>query len=342
VRKKNLVRNILFLLIFLVVIIVVFEVLFRVAGFKPDLQAVKPTVTVEPEGSFFQADSNVGYINQPGRYLLHFPYNYACVCTHDSEGHRITRPIQENEKYSEREQVWIFGCSNTYGWSLNDWQAYPYKLQQMNPSRNVISYAVTGFGTVQSLLQLQVDLQNRPPPSLVILAYFAMHDRRNIMSASRRKSGTVYNYLGPMVQPYAYFDKHDSLVINKPIDIEYNRVPLSGHSSLVHFVERAVNTILFRLSNSQDVSLALILEMDKLCKAHNIPFVVAGIAEDNRTSKILSRCAERGLLTVDISLSNHSGVFSNDPYDGHPNAIANSYYAGKLNQFLHDKHLIPE
>ena len=161
------------------------------------------------------------------------------------------------------------------------------------------------------------------------------------MSASRRKTVTVYNYMGLTVQPYAYFDRYDSLVINKPTDIEYNRVPLSSRSSLVHFVERAVNTISFKLSNSQDLSLAIILEMDKICRANKIPFVIAGIAQDKRTSKMLSKCDERGIRTVDISLSNHSGIFSNDPYDGHPNAIANSYYAGKLNQYLRDNHLIP-
>ncbi|MBE0647860.1 MAG: hypothetical protein IH596_08755 [Bacteroidales bacterium] len=325
---------------FLVFLLFACEIGLRVIGFKPDILSKGPTIRLEPPGNFFIKDSVVGYGNKPGTYKLWFTDDYFCINTNDSAGCRITKPLQDYPLYEGKESIWLYGCSNSYGWSLNDWEAYPYKLQQKNPEINLINFSVTGFGTIQALLQLQRELLVLPKPKMVIVAYAALHDGRNTMTATRRKAATVYNFLGPLVQPYGKID-HDSLIISTPIDVVYNRMPLNEYSALIYFVERAVNNIINKLSSGHNVSKAIILRLNDICIKNNIVFVVAGIASDNDTFEMLDFCRSKGIRAVDISLSNHSGVFSNDPYDGHPNAIANSYYAGKLNQYLHAEHLVP-
>ncbi|MFH1161443.1 MAG: hypothetical protein V1733_10925 [bacterium] len=340
-KKRSLFVKLVLSGIFLLFLLFCSEVGLRVIGFKPDVLSKGPQIRVEPQGHFFLKDSVTGYGNKPGTFQLWFTDDYFCVCTNDSTGCRITKPLQDYPRFAGKESIWIYGCSNSYGWSLNDWETYPYKLQQMNPEVNVINFSITGYGTIQSLLQLQRDLPVLPLPKLVIVAYAALHDGRNTMTATRRKSATVYNFLGPLIQPYGQLDKHDSLIINKPIDIVYNRVPFSEHSALIYFVERAVNNISNKWSNGHRVSKAILLKMDRICVEKGIILIIAGIASDDETFDMLDFCQSNGIHTVDISLSNHSGVFSNDPYDGHPNPIANSYYAGKLNQYLHAQHLVP-
>gem|GEM_PF-3558343 len=109
---------------------------------------------------------------------------------------------------------------------------------------------------------------------------------------------------------------------------------------MIHFIERVVNTLKSHPEYNQKVSKALIEKIKKLCLENKIHFVLAGIASDRKTLEMLNYFNSRGTLVTDISLSNKSGIFSNDPYDGHPNAYANSYYANKLYNFLIKNKLI--
>lgn len=340
-KKRKLVLKLVLSTVFFVFLLFLCEIGLRILGFRPDVLAKGPTIRVEPPGHFFIRDSLVGYGNKPGTFKLWFTTDYFCVNTNDSAGCRITKPLQDYPLFAGKESIWIYGCSNTYGWSLNDWETYPYRLQKMNQEVNIINFSVTGFGTIQSLYQLERDLVVLPNPRLVIVAYASLHDGRNTMTATRRKAATVYNFLGPLVQPYGKLDRKDTLVICRPVNILYNRVPFSDRSALVHFVERAINNITNRWSDSHRVSEAIILRMSRICADHQIRFLVAVIANDPQSSAMLDFCHDQGILCVDISLSNRSGIFSNDPYDGHPNPVANAYYAGKLNQYLHDHYLVP-
>jgi len=340
-KKSGLFVKLVFFGFFCIFLLFCCEIGLRIIGFRPDVLSKGPQIRVEPPGHFFIKDSITGYGNKPGTIKLWFTDDYFCVNTNDSSGCRITKPLRDYPRFAGKESIWIYGCSNSYGWSLNDWETYPYKLQQMNPGINVINFSVTGYGTIQSLLQLQRDLPGLPQPEIVIVAYASLHDGRNTMTATRRKAATVYNFLGPLIQPYGELVHHDSLIIHKPIHIVYNRVPLSEYSALIYFVERAVNNIANKWSDGHKVSKAIILRMNKICVEKGIVLIVAGIASDDDTFDMLDYCKSRGIHTVDIALSNHSGVFSNDPYDGHPNPVANSYYAGKLNQYLHEQRLVP-
>jgi len=150
--------------VFWVYIILIFiitcEIGLRFMGFRPDYKAKGPIISVEPKGSFFQPDTIVGYANKPGRFYLHFTPDYTCICTHDSDGNRITEPVADKKNIQNKKSIWIFGCSNTYGWSLNDWQSYPYKLHSLSPEFQIINFGVTGYGTIQSYLKLEHELNH--------------------------------------------------------------------------------------------------------------------------------------------------------------------------------------
>src|SRR5262249_47513236 len=71
----------------------------------------------------------------------------------------------------EGRELWIFGDSFSYGWSVDDAQAYPWLLQRAFPGHRVVNFAVGGYGTLQALLELRAALRDAPAPALVVLAH---------------------------------------------------------------------------------------------------------------------------------------------------------------------------
>ena len=340
-KFKKILFYFLFILISLILVFIVGEIGLRLIGFKPDNTDPRSLVRVEPGGKYYRADDYLGYTHVAGKYRVFLQYNYSFITTHDSNTLRITHPIIQDSAYAAKDKIWIFGCSITHGWSINDWETYPWRIQQDFPSYEVINYGVSGYGTIHSLLQLKRNLAIKKKPRIVILAYMSMHDVRNTLTANRRKAATVYNFLGPICQPYASLDKSGKLVIYKPVDVVYHPVPLNTVSALIHFLERAFNALEARFSNSHEVTRALISEINDICVQNNIVFILAGVDGDSQTREMLGYFKKKGVNTIDISIDNKSGKFNNLPYDAHPNGLANAIYARKLEDFISQHKLLP-
>jgi len=337
-------KKFLFFLIFLLILLLVMgiagEIGVRLFGFKPDLADPRSLVRVVPGGKYYRADNYLGYTHLPGRYTVYLPGGYSFITTHDSNTLRVTHPIYEDPQYAPKDKLWIFGCSVTHGWSINDRETYPWRLQQAFPGYEVVNYGVSGYGTIHSLLQLKRDLAEKKKPRVVILAYMSMHDARNTLTANRRKAASVYNFLGPVCQPYASLDKNGRLVISSPVDVVYHKVPFNTVSAFIHFLERAFNTIEAKFSNSHEVTRAIIQEMYDMCKKDSITFILAGLDNERLTNEMLEYFHKQGILTIDISVDNRSGKYSNLPYDAHPNGLANAVYAHKLGEFIRKNNLL--
>lgn len=339
-KRKKLIFYSSFIVILLLVVFIIGEIGIRLLGFKPDNVDPRTLVRVVPGNKFYQPDSNLGYSNIPGKFRVFLTGGYSFSAIHGENTLRITHPQEEDSLFLPKEKIWILGCSNTYGWSINDNDIYPWRLQLAFPQYEVVNYGVCGYGTVHSLLQLKHDLAVRQKPKLVIYSYFYMHDDRNTLTVNRRKAATKYNFLGPICQPYASFDNDGRLVIMKPVDVDYNPVPFDDVSALIHFLERVYNTLEARFSNSKEVTRAIIDEMYKICKKENIVFVLAGIDDNSGTTEMLKYFQSRGVPTVDISVNNEGKKYNNLPFDSHPNSLAHEVYSQKLENFIMKNNLL--
>jgi hypothetical protein len=101
--------------------------------------------------------------------------------THGPDTLRITHP-PNGPTSAARPQIWIFGCSFTHGWSLSDEQTYPWQVQRRIPEYEVVNFGVSGYGTVQSLIQFREALEQRSRSDVAIIAYASFHDERNTFS----------------------------------------------------------------------------------------------------------------------------------------------------------------
>lgn len=333
-------RRFLFVLIIFFFIVVanlsIAEIILRKKGLTRWSDG-QPSITWIPAERYHTGHPTLGYITRPGEFRFSFtrPSGYTFKSTHLSNGLRITHPLAtyggENKK-----EIWVFGCSITQGWTVNDEESYPWLLQEKFADYEVVNFGVDGYSTAQSLLQFREGLASGKRPALVILSYGNFHDQRNTLTRSwlklRLTNGAGQAY-GRVKLPYATLAKENKAeIFYKPM--EYQLVPLLRHSALANYLDDQLNEELEETYNSVEVSQALIDDFSKTCKANGIEFVLAGIISTPQTAAMLERFSAQGIRAIDISADLNRPGFTNMPYDGHPSALAHEEYARKLEEFL--------
>jgi hypothetical protein len=316
----------------IVVILVLAEAFTRMKGFTP-LPSPLLFISMEPPGNYFIPHSTRGYAYPPGEFKVTVPGLHSFKVTHASNGLRITHPLAKGTPGNKKE-IWIFGCSFTHGWGLNDEETYPWLLQRGLPEYEVVNFGVDGYGTVQSLLQLQETLASGRKPAIVVLSYASFHDPRNVLVRSWKKAVLMNSHLGALNFPYATLGPDSRLVLrNEPL--QYAGLALLRYSALANFLDNRYNASTEESYDSHNVSRAVVNEYWTLCKSNGIEFVLAGILPSSLTSNMLQFFDEKGAMTVDIGVD--LGLSENLAPDGHPSAIANKQFAQKLETFLRAK-----
>jgi len=313
--------------------IVAAELMARCAGYQP-FRPGEIRISVEPGGRLYQRHSEFGYVALPGTFRVTLRGGYSFRVTHLPDGRRITRPLETYGSPRTEPEIWVFGCSYTYGWSLSDEETYAWLAQERLPGHEVVNFGQNGYGTVQSLIQFQSAIRDRRIPQVAILAYLSMHDQRNTMSRGFRKCLVPWHRFGVFAVPSARLGVGGHIV-SRVVGVEYLEWPGMRYSSLVHLLETTYNRrIATWLARSHSVTKGAIAEFYRLASENRVQFVVAGIGPDGATRDMLVGCRRKGILTVDISVDPRNPVNTNLPHDPHPSAVANRKYADGLVSFL--------
>lgn len=313
--------------------LVLAEVGARLLGYRP--WTVQPAdIRVEPGGRFFAHHPTLGYTHLPGEFRVTLAGTYVFKATNLENSLRVTRPLKSYNADRRAPEVWVFGDSVTYGWSVNDEESYPWLLQEKLPDHAVVNFGVSGYGNVHSLIQFREALQKAArPPKVVVMAYASWHDVRNTFIRARRKMLVSSRSLGPVNQPYSRLSADGKPEIFMDT-VEYREFPLMRYSALMHAIEEAYNSYEERHARSHEVTKAIFKEMIELCQAHGIEAVVAGLTSDATTKSMLAYCEGQGARTLSIYVDRHLKENNNLPYDSHPSALAHRRYAEKLEAFL--------
>ena len=312
------------------------EIYARVKGYKP-WAPVPADIRVTPGNRFFEKDPVLGYKQIPGQFVVTLKGVFNFRVTHLPNGYRITHPLDTYGGTNKRDEIWIFGCSYTHGWSLNDDETYSWLLQKRFPEYEVVNFGVEGYGTTHSLLQFREAIKHKRP-KVAVLAYVNFHDERNTFLRGRRKAIKDWNRLGPLVQPFARLDSRGNLVYGMDA-VEYREFPLMRYSAFSHYLELNYNGWEERYARSRNVSEALITQMAAEAKEHGVKFLVAGLEYNTPTRRMLKFLEEHGIRGIDASVDLGIKGNSNAPYDGHPSARANKVYADRLETVLRAEYL---
>src|SRR5262245_33331422 len=90
-------------------------------------------IRFEPGGTFYKLHPTLGYTHLPGVHTVTLEDGFAWVATHMENDLRVTHPLNSYDPSSTKEEIWVFGDSFTHGWSLNDFETFPWLLQQRLP-----------------------------------------------------------------------------------------------------------------------------------------------------------------------------------------------------------------
>lgn len=326
-----------FILILAILFVAAVELSLRFIGLTP-WQLTKPVFDVTPGERLYVKHDALGYTQLPGKYTITLKSGYTFDVTHLPNNQRVTQPIDKYESQTDRPEIWIFGCSYTYGLTINDDDTFAWLLQERFPDYTVANFGVNGFGTVQGLVQFREALREKSP-EIAIVVYAGFHDDRNTFSRSRRKSVVPWNRLGHLEIPRARFRANGELEYSPGV-AEYTAFPLAKHSALAQLLDVGLNKVETRILRSQKVSQAVILDMLSLADQHGVELVIAGVTDFTRTATMLKFAGEINIATVDISVDLSDPIHNNLPHDNHPSAIANKKYADKLEQFLRDRQVL--
>lgn len=320
-----------YLLYLIAVVLVAGEIVVRIMGYSP-WQPANQSFSVKPEGPFFQPDSLLGYAGRPGRFELTVGDELQYTVTHDSAGFRITSH-EERADSLDRPEIWIFGCSFTHGFGVNDEDNYPWMLQERFPDYKVRNYGMDGYGSLQSLHLLRRELETKPAPKLVILAYGAFHDQRNTSNRYWRKVLHGREVVDGLTYPQVRFDEQDSLVTGFS-QLEYKAFPLMKYSALSHYLELRYNTRQDAALRSHEITRRLIWQFVETCKAREVSFLLSGIYRHEGTSQMLDYFGKEGVSVLDMSVDLDAEDMRIMPSDGHPNAKAHQKMAQYLSLWL--------
>lgn len=302
------------------------EVGARAAGLRP----YRPAIGVGRTDQYHGIHPVLGYALRPGRFDIKFGDGHIWHSTHLADATRITHP--PGDRRGALPQVWIFGCSFTYGWGLDDNETFPWRLQELLPDREVRNFGVGGYGTLQSLLQLREALGRSAAPAVAVLAYGDFHDERNTRLRSWRKANSAYQRFGTTAQPFVRLGA-DGQLVQRFDDATYRDLFLIRHSAILNRLDAAWSLLEDRFVRSHEVSRLLIAELDREARAHGAVFVLGGIIASEPTREMLDWAGRRGIpatdLSVDLSAPGNAMAF-----DGHPSARANREFARKLHAFL--------
>ena len=264
----------------------------------------------------FQRDPVVGYKSVPGVHELVFERGRQTLkakVTIGKDGYRVTSP--DPERYVGKPEIWIFGCSFTYGWGLNDQDTYSWLLQKRFPGWRVRNLGQPGYGNLQALLQLEHAVSaGERLPAIALFVYNPFHRERN---------AGAYSFLSRMTGHGTADYSYPIAAINEAglVDVQWVYLHTAGkpRPDPEDWYDIAVTKPIF-------------YRLWTLCSSHHIR-PIFGLQSGTTNDPIAQYAKHRGFTVINFSvdLREDSGrKYQNLPFDTHPNRLANLEYAHKL------------
>jgi len=306
----------------------ILEVILRLTK-EPPWQPYLVPFRVEPGGKLYEDDPILGFRLKPGCFDVYLANGTRVQTTHGAEHERATAADVSATK--GKPEIWIFGCSYTYGWSVNDEETFPWLVQTALPGLRVRNLGVPGYNNVQSLLWMRQKIREGCRPQRVVLVYASFHDERN--AGLRRWQKTLIRPrdggLGPQAQPNARLDADGQLRWSEKPEKLWE-VPGMRIFSIPHSIEKRWAKMEANAVPTAEISRRLIQEMAREAQAAGGAFLLAGIEDDAKTRQRLEAWRQEGGASADLSIDLNLPGLRNFPHDSHPGPAAHRVFAAKL------------
>ncbi|MFK7806402.1 MAG: SGNH/GDSL hydrolase family protein [Saprospiraceae bacterium] len=332
----NLIKAIKLLAVNLVVVsalLVLLEGMLLMIGVKPYTENKKAPIYVQSEKRFFQKDSLLGYKHCLGGFDFLLKGNYQFSVSHDENTFRKTSNAFESSK-ENRPEIWLLGCSFTYGWSLNDKETFAWCLQEKLNQYKIVNLGVNGYGTLHFYLQLKATLEStKEKPEILIVNHADFHHERNINSYNYNRSISTWNNFERIKRPFVETNNYKKLNINY-CENKYTPWEISKEYALAKSfqfkLERFIDGRKFK--TSKKITTLLLDEIKLLCRQNNIQLLITNVGLKKKFIKDYT--LEKNIPFTDIAVDYRKSEFNNLPHDKHPSAKANRMYCERIYNFM--------
>ena len=321
-----------YLIYYPVMVFCCLEIAFRILGYQ-HYKNEDYSVQARPVNAFV-GDPTLGIRLQPGEYQITINDALSFHARH-LENH--TRYVSDCE-VPDHPDILFLGCSFTYGFGVNDDQHFTSLLQQQHQTWSFQNAGVIGYGTVQSLLQLQerVDTQRL---KAVVLNLSSLHFMRNTLSPQYRSNLKIgyarssqavesqmeqarFPYRASCAEPIQYASWKDI----------YSNWPGREWLASINWFQTLYDTSRENRDAQVENTLCLIREMDAICQAHHISFGIACLDSSPGTNWLKSKAGS--ISWVDVGFDFSDETLTNYPYDSHPNPAGHQLIAERIEPLL--------
>ena len=325
-RKRRLFLSCVVLLTSLGLSLIAAEFVTRLFGFRPWHQRGSPN-----EPILMEYDPVLGWKSKEGSFSYRTaPEIDPIHITVVPESRRATES-DETGRLDQRPKIVLVGGSWTYGWALSDEDTLGWKLQKLFKDREVLNYGVAGYGTYQSLLVLEQQLDKLSDVDIVVYGFLQHHEIRNVAAAEWLRGLSRRGGRGHVATPYVTLKQHR---IQRQPPIRYPSWPGHGDSALIALIERDWVDLESRrrTRQSHEATEQLLLEMKILTEKHHSHFLVAMFREAafdlEKHLRYIAFMKEHGIEYVDC------GNVLDDSFriigDGHPNGAFNTLWSQQI------------
>jgi len=326
----------------LALICILSEIFLRLIGISP-ANAHHFSSTPLP---FFIPDSVTGWKTRPGSYSLYrFDSKDVFTAEINRHGNRLTSYGIED---AQLPSIHIYGCEFTFGFSIPDTATSGFKLQKLIPEYKIENKASISYGLTQMYLSLQESLASGDTPKIAIFNYGSFQDMRTPLhkrwSAICKSSVTEGEDISKFkTMRYPYFE-----LINDSLQLKYEPLaeitgnwPLTNKSSFW----QCLNSVFYLVQDLPQsdrfhtIAKRTALQMMQYCRLNHITPVFATVTPES--TDILEYLGSYGFYTLNYNISIKDSRYNCSPMDpAHPNGLAHTIYAQKLDEFLKQKNLL--
>jgi len=314
----------------------VLEGIVRITGGRP-FENQEYNVRINPTPAFLGNDS-LGIELIPGTFEFQLNDSIRFLATHTESGQRV---VSTSDSQSiEKPKIIMLGCSFTYGYGVNDFENFPSLLQAKNQRIQIHNYAVPGYGSVQSLLQLDHALAQKPKQ--VVLNFSSLHFMRNTLNLFFRQSLKL-GYTRSTNRGNGFMqDSKFPFVMEGDKEIKYeewNEVysNWSGREKFaaINWLQSLWDRVQYDKTENIIATFEVIDRMAKKCEANNVDFIVSCIDLTEKTKELEKMCSANNISWAELGFDFTNEELTNLPYDTHPNAKGHKFLADKISTFLY-------
>jgi len=264
-----------------------------------------------------EPDPVLGYRYRPNRAFEQTVLGRRIVMETDDLGFR---PVARQPKRAEMTFA-AYGCSFTYGFVIQADETFCAILQSMFPDWRIENHGINGYGTHQNLVQLERD-SHWGVADYVSFCFIPSHLTRNVATASCMQGFSRFTWRSSPIQfyPRACLEPDGNLTLKR---VSLKRPEITG-MKLDDFDPDPYYL--------DQVCLALFRRAAAIVHAQGKHFFVTTL-RDYPSDYLLSQMRDAGIPFLDAHVP-WVDQYTNDPDDGHPNALANQIFAERIQAYI--------